>query len=316
MLAFAGCSNKIEEGTISGSYEEKTPEQIEEIIDNIDGDKVFSEDIKGLGLKASLSGSYSMGEIMSGNLSADLSFMLATGDEGEVTGSGTASLKSEMSKDGQTSSSNFSANGYLEDWYFYGEAKGNTSVTSESGKTDTDIDRKAKVNLLDILSIVGDIDYSENDLSVSDLLSKAPEFGVTVAVDDRDGVKFKLSATQDTVWALLSAFGEDMTEESLESIKQAVTFNAFKFDLYFALDKDGEFSRASAVIDIDVTVNSSLLEGMFDDDEQLTDFTATVKGSVEIYVHEDAVKVPEGLATDEDYYDCTEMLAEIIKDYI
>ena len=335
MLTFAGCGDKPGDGVIEGNYTEKTPEEIEGIIDNIDGDKVFGgedgEPNLNLGLKVNLSGGYSMGEITSGSISTQLDLKLAS-NENNIVGAGSATLSYDSSSsaegDSMQSSAEYKGTAYLENFVVYAEATGTSSASAEGQNREQKIDKKIKLDLLKIFSYLEESDFSlslpftvrdssvcDRGISVSGLLEKADEYGIKVAVDDKDGVKFKLSATEDTVWAVASTMlGE---ETSLDTIKKGVSINKFQFDLYFALDKNDAFSGAGAVVDIDVVIDSSLFANFMDsEDEQLPLLAIDLKGTVEVFTHSDKVSVPADLATDESYYDGTDMIIELIDDYI
>ena len=326
MLAFAGCGDS-SDGVIKGDYTEKTPEELESIIDGIDEDKIFGGNEEGapnlnLGLKVNLSGSYSMGDMMSGSVSTDLNFKLASNENGFVgTGSGSLKTSSTTSVEDVTmkTSAEYKGTAYLENYIAYLGATG-TSTTSAAGQNQKqEIDQKIKINLLEVIENIGGNDGSvdapspdDSNLSVSDLLALAQQYGVKVTVDDKNGVKFKLSATEDTVWAVAGSF----LDGDLADIKEAVTINKFQFDLYFALDKDGAFSGASTVFDIDVKVDSSLFGMLFEESGEAPVLSVAVKGSVEIYTHKDKVSVPSGLAEDDKYFDYTDMILGLIGNYI
>ena len=331
MLAFAGCGDS-SDGVINGNYTEKTPEELEEIVDGIDEDKIFGGNEDGtpnlnLGLKVNLSGSFSMGDTMSGSVSTDLNFKLASNENGFV-GTGSGSLKTSYTTSVEDvtmkTSAEYKGTAYLENYIAYLGATGSSTTSAAGQSQEHKIDQKIKINLLEVIENVGGNDGSvdvpsldDSDLSLSDLLALAQQYGVKVTVDDKDGVKFKLSATEDTVWALVETFTSvSLTEEGLAAIKESVTFNKFQFDLYFALDKDGAFSGTSAVVDIDVKVDTSLFGMLFEESSEAPVLSVAVKGSVEIYTHNDKVSVPSGLAEDEKYFDYTDMIFDLIGNYI
>ena len=332
MFAFAGCDNPSEGGNLTdGNYTEKTPEEMEDIIENIDPDKVFGGDKEGepnlnYGLKFNLSGGYSMGSEMSSTISAIADLTLASVDDG-IIGAGSASYNSTSTMTFMdtvmTTSAKYDGKAYLENFVLYADAKGTSTSIAEGQTQKQEIDEKAKINLMEIAAAAGDMsplpDEGLPQMSIVELLTTAKQYGVSVAVDDKNGVKFKLSASEDTVWAIFENVSTiPWTEEGIAEVKKAVTFNKFQFDLYFALDKDGAFNGASAVVDIDVSVDTSVFAEMMEEEgSEATVITAYVKGSVEIYKHDGKVIIiPAGLANDESYHDYTDTVLEILKDYV
>ena len=331
MFAFAGCGDKTNTGNgeIPGDYTEKTPEQMEDIVKDLDFDKIFSEDITGMGLKVNLSGSFAMGEMMSGNGSVAVDYKLLA-DENGMAGVGSATVngvyKNNMASTPQELAVDASASVYNDSQYVYAATQG-TAMDKDLN------DMKVKLNMQELAGAFGGLDGigglfgystfaaedSEGGLDVAALLAMATEYGVKVTVDNKDGIKFKLSASEETVWKLVRMYiNEDVTDEEFAEVKEAVTFNKFQLDVYFALDANGVFSKASMVVDGDVKVAGSFLFGdMMDADDEgveIPDLTITLKGSVEIYAHNDAVTLPEGLATDETYIDVTETIIEMFGD--
>lgn len=329
MLAFAGCGDKEDNGSIKGDYVEKTPEQMEEIIDKIDPDKVFSEDIAGFGLKVNLEAGASMGSDLnfSGKVNAEYKYLMS---ESGIAGSGNATVK-------------FNYNGYGEKWddesedyvsvpvSYSGDLKGTLyndsqyaygTVTGKFNgndlKNEDGSDMKAKVNFMEL---IGSVTGSGSVSGVSSLLEGAPEgmdiatllqmadtFGIKVTVDDSNGIKFKLSASQETVWAVVAfAAGDKLSADMLTVIQSKVTFNKFQFDAYLSLDKDGVFSAASVVVDIDAKVSKELLNSE-------ADLSVNAKGSIELTVNTASVTLPAGIATDESYFDATDFVADMLED--
>lgn len=310
MLAFAGCGN---DGVISGKYEDKTPEQMEEIVDNIDGDKLFSDEITGLGLKANLSAGFDLANNGDASGSLSLDFKLSQKDD-KLAGSGTASLKfSSTDKTEATPvvySGDVKGTAYIDDSYVYASATGKILDTEL-----TDENAKIKLNLTTLGGLLGgfggfggfSLYEAEDAFDVASLLALAKEYGVSVTVDDRNGVKFKLSATEDTVWSVVAAVADgEIPEAQLTAIKEKVTFNTFKFDAYFAIDANGAFSGASVDVDLKVTVDSSLING------DGNNGTAYVKGFVELYTHKDTVTVPDSVKNDKGYVDGTGLILGLI----
>lgn len=338
-FAFAGCGDgdsNSGDGVIKGNYEEKTPEQVTEIIDGIELDKIFGNEENPVadmnaGLKADISASFAMGEYISASGSIKLDYKEAIDAESGPVGIGSATVKAEYKNNTVSPAQNMSVNVtgkvYNSNEYLYGEASGTVPGVELGNGV------KAKINLSELVAAIGgNADdpapvafYAANDvMSVSGLLAMAQQFGVKVAIDDADGVKIKLSVTEETVWKIAAAAGADagIDETKLTEIKELITFNTFKFDVYFAIDKDGKFAGASAVIDISATADPSLiLAGGAGNPTptaaqaatQIPDVTVKIKGSIELYTHSDKVEIPASVTSDAAYVDMTDTVIDIVK---
>lgn len=97
----------------------------------------------------------------------------------------------------------------------------------------------------------------ESDSAISadfaEIIAGLKTMGCKVYIDDSDGLKVKMSASEDTADQILAQAGAD-----LEGISEMIDFTAFKFDLYFAMTADGVFSQVSA--DFDIGMNMDLGE--------------------------------------------------------
>lgn len=85
--------------------------------------------------------------------------------------------------------------------------------------------------------------------AVADLLK---DYKLKAYADESDGLKIKISADKQSLYAVL----EEFTEISAETAQNLATFNNFALDLYFEAAKDGKFERAGLVADIDCTLNA------------------------------------------------------------
>lgn len=83
-----------------------------------------------------------------------------------------------------------------------------------------------------------------NANETSALLEK---YGIKAYVDERDGLKIKLSADQHFLYAIL----EDAAGMSAKTAEDLATFNTFAVDLYFEASSNGRFERAGLVAKID-----------------------------------------------------------------
>ena len=89
---------------------------------------------------------------------------------------------------------------------------------------------------------------TEEENWFADLFLSLTEAGFKIYVDDSDGVKVKISATDSVMAALAADLGSDTGAAGLAFEEGAV------LDAYIAMDKDGALSQVSAVVDISATM--------------------------------------------------------------
>lgn len=119
---------------------------------------------------------------------------------------------------------------------------------------------------------------------IAEIIAGLKEMGCKVYIDDADGLKVKLSVSENTVDMILAALGAE-----LQGISELIEFSAFKCDLYFAMTAEGVFSQISADIDIDMSLDlSGLGVGSYD-----IDFS----GGMYVKAYSGEVEVPDDLAS-------------------
>lgn len=79
----------------------------------------------------------------------------------------------------------------------------------------------------------------------SEMLGMLAAMGFQVYIDDSDGLKIKVSATEDTVGTILEQAGVSA---------EAVKFNEFVFNIYFSFDAQGNFEKFGAQINVNLEV--------------------------------------------------------------
>ena len=322
MFAFTGCGEEYD-GSIPGKYEQKTSEELTEIIGNIAAGDTSGETTPGadfgMGFKVNLSGSIAMGKqtMMSGSVNMDYK---AT----ETAGKGTATISTSY---GETSDS-FSGTFYNENQYVYASMKeaGQTmnfgldvKAIMEAMESEDD-NQQDKTTTHDLLS--EDTDDVTDPTEDSDggmqswlgyMLTAVEKYNATVGVDDRNGIKIKISLSKETIWGLLTDFGgEEIPAEKVEQLKEIVTFNKFRFDIYFAIDSDGNFSQASVVTDVKISmpVTGASSPSPTAASPAVPMISVSFKGYVEIYTHNDTVVIPDYV---KDYDDITDEVITQIK---
>ena len=117
---------------------------------------------------------------------------------------------------------------------------------------------------------------------IAEIIAGLKEAGCKVYIDDSDGLKIKLSVSENTVGMILAAVGAEA-----EGISEMLAFDTFKLDLYFAMTAEGVFSQISADFDIDMNLNLGNL-GSYDFD---------LSGGVYMKAYSGEVELPEDLAS-------------------
>ena len=315
-----GGNEDTEQDAIPGTYAVKTAAEVAEIIEGIDVEKMFDEDVTGIGVKSGVSGEFAAGVLFGTGFDADYNFKVAFGENG-IAGIGEATIDTDLTLNGVKSNASLTATAYVDGKCAYGAIEGTSDVSLGILHESNDIDLKAMLNWKDIY------DYffnrtsaastartelgAEIGFNILNIIEMAADFGVTVSVDDSDGLKFKLSASAQTVWTLFD-FISNKTGDNIpvENIKKAVTVNKFRFDIYLAIDSDGIFRDAKAVTDFSVTIDSNLFIGKF-----IPTITASMKQTTEIYLHRDTITPPSDIATDGAYYDGTQKVLSFIENF-
>ncbi len=367
MFAFAGCKDnddkKTDSGAIPGDYVEKTPDEMGDILDDFFGNQggdetpVIPATSSGMGIKVKLNESLYCEGLMDMTSSVSAEFKEKITDTGFV-GAGSATVKAhvksmDFNTDGSAVSTamtdkyaiDVTATAYNDSSFIYGGATGSVGTVSQTtGKFETMTlpeGMKAKLNLVKLMEALGggstgpeistpaSAIFETNDaFDMAALLAMADQFSVKISADLSDGMKIKISATEETIWKIATvAFIEQGATEAEASAKVAkikgyVSVNKFTLDVYAAFDSSKTLTAASVVIDCDVKADMKIMNEFMPNgtaavaDQKLPDISMKVAGSVEIYSHNDNVELPANIATDASYADKTDDLIELISQMI
>lgn len=367
MFAFAGCKDnddkKTDSGAIPGDYVEKTPDEMGDILDDFFGNQggdetpVIPATSSGMGIKVKLNESLYCEGLMDIASSVSAEFKEKITETGFV-GAGSATVKAhvksmDFNTDGSSASTamtdkyaiDVTATAYNDSSFIYGGATGSVGTVSQTtGKFETMTlpeGMKAKLNLVKLMEALGggstgpeistpaSAIFETNDaFDMAALLAMADQFSVKISADLSDGMKIKISATEETIWKIATvAFIEQGATETEASAKVAkikgyVNVNKFTLDVYAAFDSSKTLTAASVVIDCDVKADMKIMNEFMPNgtaavaDQKLPDISMKVAGSVEIYSHNDNVELPANIATDASYADKTDDLIELISQMI
>jgi len=343
VCSLTACGNNTETGAIAGNYQEATSEDMTTALSKIESDKMAGDptaaDYKfGVELASELKANIDLGSYGSFNMQFNEGYKCLTTKD-TVTGAGSSSMKLDMTttenNQPKTTKYDASLNLYNDAEYMY------LDVTADNHNEDTtdDVAVNCKFNYMDLVEYIASLGGISGmpDMPAAladeapttpaapttpDLPSQLPDvdaltmlntLGVKSYVDTKDGVKLKFSATEDTVWNILALSGE-VEASAIVVLKQAVTFNSFKLDAYFAIDKAGLFSAASVVMDIDAKVDMNAINpGTAKAEEKLDVYSAKISGYFKVSAYTgEAPELPKLIEYDAKYADMTETVKETI----
>lgn len=267
-LSACGNTTDYDIGVVSGNYgAAATSEQVDSAMQTISqnapfGDTEAADWSYGLNIKANLGITANFPEMTAPDsifmktsnlgISTDYSLSLTNSAEESDIGfdiKGSGSLSVNATADGEKT--NFNANMYNDSSYAY------LHMAAIGYMPET----KVKISFQDIMNEIGgmlppdstDPDVTEpdpgtdieTDLTPVDLLGSLTELGFDVYIDESDGLKIKMSATEESFAAIL--------EQAGMSDPDAVRFNQSVFDVYFSLDADGNFEKFGIKIGINLS---------------------------------------------------------------
>lgn len=312
-------------GTIEGNYKQATSEELDAALEGVKSDNITGDptaDGYRFGIEFSSEINVSADVAAEGNLSAGFQadYKTLTTETG-VTGAGSMSLNYNMTQAQQESvAADYSVQAYNDGENIYcslnlGKQEGSDAEQKLNVKLNYEVIVGYVTSLIPSSPAAFAADAATPDVGTAEELA---ELGITAYLDTANGLKLKLSASEDTVWLAL-AEEEGYTPDMIAQLQTAVTFNTFKYDMYFALDSSDVFSAASVVFDIDVTVDQSKIAAPAAVDstsvQQTTNFK--IDGYVMLSAYNgEAPALPEGIATDLSYLDVTDRVKETIDEVI
>lgn len=339
VCSLTACGNNTETGAIAGNYQEATSEDMTTALSKIESDKMAGDptatDYKfGLEVASELKANIDLGAKGSFNMQYNEGYKCLTTKD-TVTGAGSSSMKLDMTttenNQPKTTKYDASLNLYNDAEYMYLDA----TADNHNEDTTDDLAAKYKFNYTELVeyiaSLGGITGMPDMPAALADAAPTTPEtpslpaeggvdvlamlntLGVKSYVDNKDGVKLKFSVTEDTVWNILALSGE-VEASAIVVLKQAVTFNSFKLDAYFAIDNAGLFSAASVVMDIDAKYDmSALLPDTAKAEAAGEVYTMKLSGYFKVSAYTgEAPVLPELIAHDVKYTDMTETVKETI----
>ena len=244
LFTFAGCGE--DKGTIKGNYKEATAEEVQTALESVDEEKL-KENVNGLEIGSKLDFSMTA-DGKTSKVDINVGGKLTLGEEIF------ASLTFGMKTTGEENEE-LKVNAYLSGDYAYADIVGD--AVGESGL-------KAKVNYADLLQdlLPEDEEFADGEiegdftLDIGKALELLKTYKINVGMDTSDGLKFKLSVTEETVWTILESFVPEFA-----IYENMVTFNSFVFDCYFSINKDGSFGMASTKVNIDAKISIPAIQG-------------------------------------------------------
>ncbi len=317
-FAFAACGGD-NGGVVNGDYKEPTSTELSTAIADVDTEKVF-EELTGFELDVNLSGSYSANGT-SADGSAKLGYKLVLTEEA-IAGKGDVSLKYNMTSGGTTTNGDYSATIYNDEDYAYAEIKGLPATIAPEGAFKAKLEYMSLVeDIIGQLPIAADtgsisspnlpddsdsdtVETVPGDSKLAEALEMLAEYKVKVGLDATNGFKLKISFTEESLWAIIESESR-MPDEQIEQMKEAITFNKFVVDIYFALDAEGGFKQFSVNMDIDIFGDGAKLG------KAGQNLTLKVNGYIALKAFGGDVALPGNIAEDVTYLDVTDMFGNV-----
>lgn len=296
----AGCGDQV--GEIDGKYKEVTSEEFAAACDKVDIDNAFSaatEAGKGMNFQAEeeMSGKFDFTMSVNQNgMTANMVYKMETSEESkylvslgmtdsgfDAKGAGNTKAKVEgtMNMSGLEMEIN-----YDEEWNLYNNS--NYIFIDAVKESQLLTQSKSKISLEEIVDEVmdgigGEIPEGEEPADLKTAVDELVEKGVKLSLDQREGLKMKLTVDKETAEGLVA----NQTEAQ-------ISFDTFKIDIYLAFAEDGSFTAAGVVYDIDMSLSVT---------EQGVNMSGTIvlKGGTSVKTTDSVAQLPEGIETDAAY---------------
>ncbi len=303
MIIFAGCSG-LEKGKIDGNYKEPTQEELQSTLASLEGKSMIGDpQEEGWEFGFNAGGNFEETIDLNGKqftLKASVSYSLnlVKGEQAVVPeGKGDLSFEMKSDLDEKSESASVDVTIYNDADYFYIDG------TAKEGDSSSEL--KIKTALGDIFDILPDAELpdqtftpdTEYSFDADLLLSLADQFKMKLETDTGDGVKFRLSATDETSGILMTKLfgilGSSLQIPGLSDVF-AVTDNTF--ELYLHIGSDGRFSAAAGNINLKGSLDLSSLVN-----SDNAKYSIETKGSAFIQYKINKISLPEGIAQDPSY---------------
>ena len=259
------------DGTISGNYKEPTKEELAAALSHIEGDKVVGDTESadwsfhlGAGLEAGFS--FTMGEGESAKTysgETDLSAAFSLKKNEDNTAIDLAGISANINKakftvpgaDGKNTEYSASGGAYIDT-----AGMAYADLTLKSGEDELTI--KGKDSMNDLMSLIGGLipgsgyslfaeqtdgtgeisgESSAQLISADYVLEALAQYSVKLEMDDSDGLKFRLTASEETVATLLEEQG----------VAVELAFTKCDVAVYLSLDESYVFRAVSLVADVE-----------------------------------------------------------------
>ncbi|MGN0806991.1 MAG: hypothetical protein ACI4MN_00905 [Candidatus Coproplasma sp.] len=316
-FAFTACSGNNEpDGTIDGNYQEATAEEVNAALSNVNSQTLYGDPTAdgykfGVELSSNLNlTATSESTTNSAKMNADYKLLIAEKDGALTTkGEGNLTINTAITPaEGEKTTNGMSINLWQDDAVAY------VSMTVTSSEDEEGAEPKSSKIKFDVSEIVSALIPSDGtdandvvsdsttsiDLSKLDLVAAVNtlnELGATASMDTSNGVKLKISVTEEVVNNLIS----QMTGKTTDELTQLISFSKCSLDFYLSIDRNGMLDATSIVADVEVSVKSSATATS----------ASTVKLNGYLYFEVNAnvtPTVPESLKTDLTYIDVTDII--------
>lgn len=317
---FAGCSTALEKGKIEGNYKEPTQEELETALLSLEGSTLFGDTEQAdweFGVKTG--GNFNVKiTVDESTLSADakvsLQEKISKSETGlELLGKGNLSFNMKAPKEfmGEETDVGMEAEMYNDSSFLYLEASAKSGKDSQDVKVKVDIStimgelmfgEAMNVSAAGILAETGDQESASATLgfSVKEFMEFAAKWNLDIGLDTSDGVKLRLTASQETFTKILNAVLKkimSLPASASFDMSDRIALSNSVFELYLQTDKDGKFVAAAT----NLTLKGSIEIPAMTEDSEATNIGIDIGGAFYIESNLSDFSIPDGISEDSSY---------------
>lgn len=312
---FAGCSTALERGRIEGNYKAPTQEELMTALSTMEGDSMFGDPQQAdweFGVKTGVNFNLKItldDSAFTTNIKVTLEEKFSKGETGpNLLGKGNLSYQMKMPAEltNQATDIELKANLYNDSSYLYLDASAKSGKDSQEMKVKTDLSAILDGMLtgeteFSPMSIASETGYQESasatvGFSADELLEFATEWNMQFGLDTSDGVKLRLTGTQETYAKILNQIMEDVLGSSLD-MSDLISLSDTVFELYLQADKDGNFVAAAANLKLKGSAEIPAMSA----NAETSSLGVDIGGAFYIENKASNFSIPQGIADDPSY---------------
>lgn len=317
---FVGCSSALEKGKIEGNYKEPTQEELETALRSLEGEVMFGDPEQAdweFGVKTG--GNFNVKiTVNDSSLSADgkmsLEEKLTKGETGlDLLGKGNLSFTMKAPEEimGESTDIEMKADLYNDSSFLYLDASAKSGENSQDLKVKTDISaimsgltfgETMDLSTAGILAETGDQESASASIgfSADEFMEFAAEWNMDIGLDTSDGVKIRLTASQETFTKILKAVLQKIMSVPAGTpfdMSDLIALSESTFELYLQADKDGYFTAAATNLNLKGSIEIPAMTA----DSEATSIGIDIGGAFYVEYKISDFSIPEGIAEDPSY---------------